>query len=217
MIKTLRITVSAIAVFAAVSSAYAQQNSGFLTDSYSKLQDTQSASGSKVKRWLAPGFDIGKYDSVLLEKTVFFPEPQGTEQVSVATLASITGYLDEALRRELSGVIKVVDQPGARTLRFKPAITAADSGNVGLKAYQLIPIALVFTMAKRASGTAAQQATLSVEFEARDAQSNAVVGAGMRQGTEPLQNPADGVTLNAVKPVIDSWAKDARLFLQAKQ
>lgn len=195
--------------------AIAQQNSGFLGDNYSKLQDAQSPSGAKVKRWMAPGVTPGQYEAVLLEKTVLYPETKGTDQVSAATLNEITAYLDEALRRELTGVIKLAAQPGPKTLRFKPAITAVASQDQGLKPYQVIPIALVFTMAKRTSGTAAKQASLSLEYEVRDAQTNDLVGAGMRQGTEPLKNPADRVTLAIVKPVIDGWAKDARAFIES--
>jgi hypothetical protein len=194
----------------------AQQNSGFLGDAYSKLQDAQSPSGAKVKRWMAPGVTAGQYEAVLLEKTVLYPEPQGTDQLSAATLDEITAYLDEALRRELGTVIKVVTQPGPKTLRLKPAITAVASKDQGLKPYQIIPVAFVFTMAKKAAGNAPKQASLSVEYEARDAQTNELVAAGMRQGSEPLKNPTDKISLAAVKPVIDGWAKDARMFFQPK-
>jgi len=45
----------------------AQQNSRFPGDSHSKLQDAQSPSGAKVKRWTAPTFTPGRYKAVLLE------------------------------------------------------------------------------------------------------------------------------------------------------
>ena len=136
--------------------------------------------------------------------------------MSAATPNEITAYLDEALRRELSSAVKIVTQPGPKTLRLKPAITAVASKDQGLKPYQVIPVAFVFTMAKKAGGSAAKEASLSVEFEVRDAQTNDLVGAGMRQGAEPLKNPTDKVTLAIVKPVTDGWAKDARMFFQAQ-
>ena len=212
----LRATSIFLATIVLSAASWAQQDSGFLGDNYSKLQDAQSPSGAKVKRWLAPGFAPGQYDSVMLEKTVLYPEAQGTDQVSAATLSAITAYLDEALRRELAEVVKLTDQPGPTTLRIKPAITAAASENKDLKAYQLIPVALVFTMAKRAAGAGAKQAALSVEFEVRDGGTNEVVGVGVRQGTQAIDNPAGGVTVETVKPAIDAWAKDAKMFFEAK-
>ena len=197
--------------------AVAQENSGYLGNNYSKLEDITSPTGQKGKRWLAPGMTPGKYDKVLLEKTVLYPEPHGTDQVSMATLKEITAYLDEALRRELGGAIQLVTQPGPKTLRIKPAITAAAAKDQGLKPRQLIPVAFVMAMAKKAAGKAPKEATISVEYELRDAQTNDLVGAGMREGTgRKLERPTDRVTVADFKPVIDGWAKDARMFFQPK-
>lgn len=185
--------------------------SGFLGSSYAKLKDVQSASGQKARRWIASGVTPGKYDSLLLEKTVLYPEPQGTEQVSTATLNEISAYLDEALRRELAGVVQLATEPGPKTLRFKPAITAAAAKEMGLKAYQYLPIAFIATGGKKATA-----ATLAVEYEMQDSSTGEVVGAGMRDGSgKELKKPTDQLTLEHVKPVIDGWAKDARAFIEA--
>lgn len=198
--------------------AVAQENSGYLGNNYSKLEDAISPSGQKARRWLAPDMTPGKYDKVLLEKTVLYPEPHGTDQVSMATLKEITAYLDEALRRELGGAIQLVTEPGPKTLRIKPAITAAAAKDQGLKPRELIPVALLFAAAKKAAGKRAKEATISVEYEARDAQTNELVAAGMREGTgRKLERPTDRVTLADFRPVIDGWAKDARMFFQPKQ
>ena len=197
--------------------AVAQENSGYLGNNYSKLEDVTTPSGQKARRWLAPGMTPGKYYKVLLEKTVLYPEPHGTDQVSMATLKDITAYLDEALRRELGGAIQLVTQPGPKTLRIKPAITAAAAKDQGLKPRELIPVALLFAAAKKAAGKRAKEATISVEYELRDAETNDLVGAGMREGTgRKLENPTDRVTVADFKPVIDGWAKDARMFFQPK-
>lgn len=171
-----------------------------------------------MKRWLATALSSGKYDSVLLEKTVLFPESQGTDQVTADTLKQITAYLDEALQRELKGVVKLASQPGPSTVRFKPAITAVAAQNQGLKPYQVVPVAFLFTMAKKAAGDSPKEASLAVEYEVRDAENNELVGAGVRRGTgQALAKPTDKVTLAAVKPVIDAWAKDARMFFQQQK
>lgn len=203
--------------FLIAASAVAQQNSGFLGDNYSKLQDAQSPSGARVKRWLAPVLAPGKYDAVVIDNTVLYPEPKGAPQVSVTTLKEIAAYLDEALRRELTGVTKLATEPGPKTLRIKPAITGAAAKNQGFKPYDVLPIAFVFSTVKKAAGGATKEAFLAVEYEVWDVETNQLVGVGVRQGTgQALKNPTDSVTLANVKPVIDAWAKDVRMFFQSK-
>jgi hypothetical protein len=198
-----------VVVLLGTSGALAQENSGFLADAYGKLQETTSASNAQVKRWVAPS--LVKYDKVLLEKTVLYPEPRSTNQVSSATLQSIKVYLDESLRREIGAVAQLVDTPGPGTVRLKPAITAAAAKDQGFKPYEILPAAFVFSQIKKASGTRAKEAALAVEWEARDAQTGELVAAGMREGRgEKLKAPTDSVTLDNYKPVLDVWAKDAR-------
>lgn len=193
-----------------LGAAAVPQNSGFLGTAYSKLADAQSPSGQKVKRWIAPTVTPDKFELVLLEKTVLYPAPRGTDQVSVATLNEISAYLDEALRRELSGVVKLATEPGPKTLRFKPAITAAAAKDLGLKPYQYLPVAFVLTAGKTSKGAA-----LAVEYEVQDADTNEVVGAGMREGSGlELKSANEKLTLAHFKPVIDSWAKDLRAFVE---
>lgn len=197
--------------------AVAQDNSGFLGNNYSKLEDVTSPSGHRAKRWMAPDMVPGKYDKLLLENTVLYPEPGATDQVSTATLKEITAYLDEALRRELAGAIQLTTEPGPKTLRVRPAITAAAAKDQGLKPRELIPLAFVIAAAKKATGNRAKDAVIAVEYELRDAHTNELVGAGMREGIgRKLERPSDRVTLADFKPVIDEWARDARMFFQPK-
>lgn len=207
-------TFAAIAVLLFnASTVLAQDNSGFLGDAYGKLETTSSPSGAEVKRWVGPG--VAKYENVLLEKTVLYPEPKSTKQVSDATLRAISGYLDDALRREIGAVFKVVDQPGPGTVRLKPAITAAAAKDQGLKPYEIIPAAFVLSQIRKAAGARAKDAVLSMEWEARDAQTGDLVGAGMREGRgQTLKSPGDSVTLDNYRPVLDAWAKDARAVFE---
>jgi Protein of unknown function (DUF3313) len=212
---------SVISVFASayllVGAAVAQQNSGYLGENYSKLQDATSPSGHQAKRWLAPEMSSGKYDKVLLEKTVLFPEPDATDQVSGAVLKDVTAYLDEALRRELTGAaVQFATEPGPKTLRIKPAITAVAAKEQGLKPRELIPAALVIAAVKEVAGKRAKEARIAVEYELPDSQSNDVVGVGVREGIgKKLENRDAQLTLAHFKPVIDGWAKDARILFQS--
>ena len=195
----------------ASTEAAAASSAGFMGDLSSKLVDAKSPSGESVKRWISPSLVRGKYNAVLIDKSVFHPQPVPTEQVSGATLNAITAYYDEALRRELSGVMTIATEPGPTTLRFQPAITAAAPENAALKPYQLIPIALVITMATRDKSV-----TLATEFKALDSSTNEVMAAGARStvGRE-VKNSADRLTLDDFKPAIDLWAKDMRASVQS--
>jgi len=131
-------------------------------------------------------------------------------------LNNITAYLDEALHRELGGVVEIVTEPGPNVLILKPAITAASAQEEGLKAYELIPVAFVFSRVKKATGGRAKEAVLAMEWQVQDAESNQIIGAGMRAGAgEKLKTPGDQVTLENLKPLLDGWAKDARAFIQS--
>jgi hypothetical protein len=187
-------------------------NSGFLGEaSYSKMQEVKSASGLPAKRWIAPDVSVAQYEAIVLDKTVFFPAPQPTDQLSMITLNRISEYLDQALRRELGGVIRLASEPGPKTLRLRPAITAAAAMNEGLKAYQLIPVAFILTR-----GQTTKKAALAVEYEFIDTESGNVVAVGMRLGEgAELKSMKDTLTLEQMKPAIDAWAKDARAFFAA--
>jgi len=200
------------------STAFADQKSGYLGDAYPKLKTETAASGDKVKRWLSPELLSGKYTAAMLKETAFFPEPKPTEQVSADLLNEIRAYADTALRRELDGVIDIVDEPGPNVLIFNPAITAASAQDERLKAYELIPVAFVFSRVKKASGSRSKEAVLAMEWQVQDAESNEVIGAGIRAGVgSKLKAPDDQVTLENLKPLLDVWAKDAGTFFKSSK
>ena len=191
-------------------SAKAMQ-SGFLGDGYSRLKDAESASGQKVKRWIAPEMKAGSYEFIVLEPNIFYPQPRSTEQVSEQTLKEINAYFDEAARRELTGLFQFAREPGPKTLRIKTAITAVAAKDMGLKPYQLMPIAFIAT-----GGKTSKQAALAAEYEVMDVDTGKVVAIGMREGTGvELKSATEKLTLAHVKPVIDAWAKDMRAFVEA--
>lgn len=190
--------------------AFAQENSGFLGDNYAKMQDVKTSSGQKAKRWIAPEVAAGKYDAILLEKTTYHPQPEPTAHLSAETLSGITAYLDEAMRRELDGVITVATAPGPKTLRLRPAITASAPKNADLKPYQYVPLAFVFTVATRSKNV-----SLAMEWEATDLDTNQVVGVGAREGSgKAVKSDTESLTVADFKPAIDVWAKDLRTFVQ---
>jgi hypothetical protein len=185
--------------------------SGFLGNAYSQMTEAQSPSGQTVKRWIAPEIKPGAYESILIEPNVFYPQPKSTQQVSAQTLKDINAYFSEAVKRELTGLFKFASEPGPKTLRLRTAITSVAAKDMGLKPWQLLPIAFIATGGKTSS-----DASLAAEYEVQDTDTGKVVAVGMREGTGvQLKTATAALTLADVKPVIDAWAKDMRAFIEA--
>ncbi|MFZ6048899.1 DUF3313 domain-containing protein [Pseudomonas sp. CR3202] len=189
-----------------------EQYSGFLAD-YSQLEETRSASGKPVLRWTAADFDPQRYGSLLVEKPVFHPAQPSSDQLSQQTLDQIATYMRLALQRELVGELRLVGEPEADTLVLRPAISAVAVSTEHLKAYEVIPIALLAAAATTAAGTRDQEVTIYAELEAVDAASGKPVVRMVRKGQGlNLENRKTPLVLDDLKPLLDDWARDARDF-----
>ncbi|MBA1380854.1 DUF3313 domain-containing protein [Pseudomonas brassicacearum] len=193
--------------------------SGFLGD-YSRLKEEKSPSGAEVMRWVDPKIDLARYSSVYIEPTQLYPKPQPTVKIPAATLAGITSYYDQALKREAGKSLPLATSPGPGVLVVRAAITAVSSKTEGLKPYEVIPIALVAAAVSTASGIRDQETTLGTEAVFLDGGSNAVIAQVVRKGTgKPLSNESQVMKPDDVKNVIDGWASDLHqsyLRLKAK-
>lgn len=191
--------------------------SGFLGD-YSRLKEEKSPSGAEVMRWVDPKIDLAKYSSVYIEPTQLFPKPQPTVKIPAGTLAGITSYYDQALKREAGKSLPLATSPGRGVLVVRAAITAVSSKTEGLKPYEVIPIALVAAAVSTASGIRDQETTLGTEAVFLDGGNNAVIAQVVRKGTgKPLSNESQVMKADDVKGVIDGWAADLhQSFLQLK-
>jgi len=184
------------------------QYSGFLKD-YSQLKEAKSPSGAEVMRWIDPKLDVSKFTSVYIEPTQLYPKPQPTVKIPQATLNGITGYYDQALKRELGKSLPLAAGPGPGVIVVRAAITAVSSKTEGLKPYEVIPIALVAAAVSTASGIRDQETTLATEAVFLDGSNNSVVAQVVRKGTgKPLANDSQVLKADDVKSVIDGWAAD---------
>jgi len=191
--------------------------SGFLGD-YSRLKEEKSPSGAEVMRWVDPKIDLGKYTRLYIEPTQLYPKPQPTVKIPQATLSGITGYYDQALKREAGKSLPLATGPGPGVLVIRAAITAVSSKTKGLKPYEVVPIALVAAAVSTASGIRDQETTLGTEAVFLDGGNNAVLAQVVRKGTgRPLSNESQVMKPDDVKGVIDGWAADLhQSFLQLK-
>lgn len=184
------------------------QYSGFLKD-YSRLSAQKSPSGADVMRWVDPNLKISSYTKVYIEPSQFYPKPQPTTRIPASTLQGITRYYDQALKRELGKSLPLADGPGPGVIVVRPAITAVSSSAEGLKAYEVIPIALVVAAASTAAGTRDEESVIATEANFLDGKNNQVLAQVVRKGTgKVLENDKQVLTADDVKVVLDGWASD---------
>jgi hypothetical protein len=197
--------VGAALVAVPVANAVAQ-DSGFLKD-YSKLQMVKDSEGVERRVWISEKLTRVNYKAVLLDPVTFYPKEQPNEQVSLSALNDIRAYIDAALRETVTASLPTAPAAGPGIARVRVALTAA-SVNKDLKAYQLIPVAFVFTMAKRAAGATEYPVKLYVEAEITDSVTGEVLSQMVREAQGIQVKGNEQVTLAMARPYIDRW-KDA--------
>ncbi|VFT04606.1 putative lipoprotein [Pseudomonas aeruginosa] len=84
--------------------------SGFIGD-YSTLAPATAPSGAPLLRWVDPQADVRRYQRIYIEPSRFYPVPKPNDKVSAKTLADITTYYDQALRRELGKSLPLASAP----------------------------------------------------------------------------------------------------------
>jgi hypothetical protein len=211
--RSLGVMALGITIGAGLSTG-ANADSGFLKD-YSQLKTEKDPLGVERRIWVSPGFTGDKYQEVLIEKVVFYPEAKSSDQVPSKSLTEIRDYIDASLRKAVGSVLPLADKPGPGVARLRVAITAA-SVDTGLKPYQLVPVALVFTAAKEATGTAKHDVKLAVESEITDSTSSAPLARVVRDAKGIEVKGDEKLTLGMAKPKIDEWAESVRESLAAR-
>jgi hypothetical protein len=212
------IVLGAILGAGAAANAIAQEgDSGYLRD-YSRLKEAKDTAGKTIRGWVSPKFTPANYNAILVDPLVFYPEPRPSERVTAEALQQMLAYANDLLKQTLGTRFKVVDGAGPGVARLRVAFTSVAAKGEGLKPYQLVPIAFVATMAKRAAaGGAPQRAAIVAEVEATDSVTGELLGMRVRVGTgERLAKfgEKDPVTLATVKPLLDEMAGQAFPELQ---
>lgn len=182
---------------------------------YSDLTEFKTPTGSTSMRWVSPSLKKGQYTAVIIDHIAYYPAPPADSQVPQKTINEIPAYLEQELRKNISNDIKIVQKPGPGVLRFRAAITGVDTPTEGLKAYEVIPIALIFAGVSTATGHRDHNTLVYLEGQLTDSQSNELLAKVVRKGIgENLANEKAQMTLTDTKPVLDGWAKDAAVFVK---
>ena len=122
----------------------------------------------------------------------------------MGALDEIRAYIDSGVRKAVEASMPVVSTDGPGVIRFRWAITAS-SVDKSLKAYQLIPFALIVTAAKRGTGIETYDVKLMVEGEWLDSVSGEVLARAVRVAKGVEVKGDTPLTLKVVQPQLDSW------------
>jgi len=185
-------------------------SSGYLDSAVeAKLKKTKLGSGRHVDRWVSDDMNGENYQSVMVDRVIYYPSPQPGPQVSSSTLDAIADYLTQTLRDDLdSAAVNVVDKAGPGVLRVQPAFTTVTVEKEGMSAADIIPIHLLFTAAKHASGSAGFETRALLEVRVTDSVSGDYRGAvKMNLGGEKIKKDAK-LSLKDVQKVLDRAATD---------
>lgn len=189
-----------------------EKYSGFLKN-YSGLQETKSASGKTILRWVDPSFKSSNYDKLIFNPLTYYPVPKPTTQLGAQTLDKILAYANQQLKASAEKRIQLVSKPGPRTLIFHGAITGVDSSKQGLQFYEVIPVAMIVAGTEAATGHRTMETNLYFEGELIDSSTNKVVMKVVRKGEgKTVSNESAPITVDSLKSVIDDMATDASMF-----
>jgi len=203
------IILSLVFVGCASTNVAQEHYSGYLAD-YSKLQQEKTVSGGVTHRWISEKFTAKGYHSVMFDKTILYPKPKPTKQVSEALLTQFSSSIDNALNSAAQGSYKVVSQPGAGVLRISPAITGVEHKSEGMTAIDVLPVAMLFNLGKAVTGTAEQDVEVFLEVAVTDSLTGESMASVVRKGEgAQLENDTQQLSIAHLKETILNWKQDA--------
>lgn len=207
----LAILLSAVMLCACAGSASKSDGniprSGYLGD-YSMMQPAPGEYKGEKLVWINPAMVKGKYKKIIIHPVAYYPAPKEGSQIKQENLDKISAYLTQQVKLEVSKSYELADKPGSDTLDYKLAVTGVATSIEGLKAYEVVPVALVLAGASTALGYRDQVITISVEGILTDSMTHDVMAKGLRQGVgENLTDDKQQVDVDKVKELFNEWAK----------
>jgi hypothetical protein len=204
---------AASVVLLASSCSSVNSPSGFLTN-FGQLGGGYDTTNS-VAAYTAPGLDLTDYDSIYIEAPTTIID---IDQHDPKVAEQLSAYVLRALRWELGKDLRIVGDPGPRTIRVRTALTDVVAGS-----NPTTPVTTTYSKPKAnlrgAVGSAAPFiASISFEGEALDAQTGKRLAAisDQRQGVkrEDITPMTDWVAVNSM---VEKWAEQMAGRLRAAQ
>lgn len=181
-------------------------HAGFLAD-YSLLQPDPEDAG--YSHYVAPGFKPVQYRKFIIDTPEVIVNTGGNYQpLDPARLADIQQYYQAVMSAALSKHYQVVTEPGPGVARLRVAVVGVVEVNPALKPRDLIPVSALFKVARAAAGKNPQVLRVSIESEALDSETGAVLGETVdsRESTATVTK-GDAPASAQVHELIDFWVK----------
>lgn len=191
-----------------------EQFSGYLSN-YDDLKEVKTEKGLEFLRWISPDVKPGKYTKVYQHDITFYPKLTPEQLAGRDTLIQIGDYFNEAIKRELAQNGALATRPGPGVAETHLAITGVYISDEGMKAYEVVPVAAVIGLGQAAMGKRNQIVQLVVEGKLTDSESDKLLATAVYKGLgKNLKNDKTQLTLDDVKPVLDTWAKNMAVQIQ---
>jgi hypothetical protein len=190
----------------------AQSQSGFLGDSYDRLQQVPSEqSGVNIYRYKNPAFVLSNYKGLMIEPVVIYQSATSDaagQGVTEETIQDVKTKINDALSGQAKQHFNVVTKPGPGIARLTVALTGAEALDEGLKPRNLIPVSAVITAASRVAGVQSKNAMIVVEAKLQDSVSGVTLGQSLYTVAGEsfrLQSSSD----QAFEALATKWVKTA--------
>lgn len=191
-----------------------EQFSGYLSN-YTDLKEVKTEKDLEFLRWISPDVKPGEYTKVYQHDIAFYPKLTPEQLASRDTLMQIGDYFNQAIKRELAQNGVLATGPGPGVAETQLAITGVYISNEGMKAYEIVPVAAVIGLGETAMGKRDQIVQLVVEGKMTDSESGKLLANAVYKGLgKNLKNDKTQLTLDDVKPVLDTWAKNMATQIQ---
>jgi hypothetical protein len=181
--------------------------SGFLGN-YDSLQLNEK---QNAYRW-ANKDKLLTYKKIYLQPVVVYP----SDQVNADIAIKATQHLAKGIQKILDELNISTDEKAEDVLQLRAAITGASKQKIGMKAYNFVPVALVFRAGKAATGNVDTFIDVSLEAELLDSQSGERVLATVLRGIgETEKTSGDQFEYEDTIPVLDQWLLNFETYLKS--